>query len=241
MLNAVHAAPRIMYMRAFASLFAGRPSGLHVRNIILAAPRFNALLEDLNATIAEDFAAAREYVRVFEAVRMIHDHQLAWDKAAYESEVGFDARRVRLDLRKFRGWKAELDRMKVSQVRPRGSCLRFCGVSDPRGAGRVCSILFSHQRWYICLWTCCALAQWCHQRSSSVDVQSCVSRSAATAWKCWCVRNTAGRSHFWPCPGDGMVRAIAVQLWPLWQRNLPLRRASPVMPVHSLEGVDQRR
>lgn len=116
-LNTVHAAPRIMYMRAFASLFAGRPSGLHVRNIILAAPRFNALIEDLNSTIAEDFAAAREYVRVFEAVRMIHDHQLAWDKAAYESEVGFDARRVRLDLRKFRGWKAELDRMKVSQVR----------------------------------------------------------------------------------------------------------------------------
>lgn len=125
-LNTVHAAPRIMYMRAFASLFAGRPSGLHVRNIILAAPRFNALLEELNATIAEDFSAAREYVRVFEAVRMIHDHQLAWDKAAYESEVGFDARRVRLDLRKFRGWKAELDRMKVSQV---------CGTATGAPAG----------------------------------------------------------------------------------------------------------
>ena len=115
-LNTVHAAPRIMYMRAFASLFAGRPSGLHVRNIILAAPRFNSLLEEINATIAEDFAAARDYVRVFEAVRMIHDHQLAWDKDVYEAEVGFDARRVRLDLRKFRSWKAELDRMKVSQA-----------------------------------------------------------------------------------------------------------------------------
>jgi hypothetical protein len=117
MLSTMHTAPRILYMRAFTHLFMGKPSGLNVRNIVCQSTRFCGLLADINATLAHDYAAATEYVTVFEAVRMIHEHRLTWDREAYTESVGNNARLVRQDLRKFRGWKAELDKMKVSQVR----------------------------------------------------------------------------------------------------------------------------
>jgi dynein heavy chain, axonemal len=116
-LSTVQAAPRILYMRAFAQLFQGRPSGLHIRNVINTTPRFVRLLADISSTLSEDYATGRECAKLLEPVRMIHDHQMAWDKHAYADAVGSDSRRVRLDLRKFRSWKTELDKMKVSQVR----------------------------------------------------------------------------------------------------------------------------
>lgn len=116
-LSTVQAAPRILYMRAFAQLFQGRPSGLHIRNVISTTPHFVKLLADVSETLSEDYATGRECARLLEPVRMIHEHQMSWDKQAYADAVGSDSRRVRLDLRKFRSWKTELDKMKVSQVR----------------------------------------------------------------------------------------------------------------------------
>jgi hypothetical protein len=87
MLTTMHTAPRALYMRAFAQLFPGKPSGLNVRNIVANSPRFRALSDEIDRTLAEDYAAAAEYARSFEAVRMIHDHGAAWDKGAYAAEV----------------------------------------------------------------------------------------------------------------------------------------------------------
>lgn len=115
-LNAVQASPRILYMRAFAQLFQGRPSGLHIRNTICTSPRYERILEDITTTLSEDYSTGRDCAKLLEPVRMIHEHQMSWDKQAYADAVGSDARQVRLDLRQFRGWKAELDKMKISQV-----------------------------------------------------------------------------------------------------------------------------
>jgi hypothetical protein len=103
-------------MRAFAQLFQGRPSGLHIHNIISTSPRFEKLVKDITSTIAEDYATGCECAKLLEPIRVIHDHQLTWDKHVYAEAVGTDSRQVRLDLRKFRSWKAELDKMKISQV-----------------------------------------------------------------------------------------------------------------------------
>lgn len=116
MLLASQAAPRILYMRAFAQYFTGKPSGLNIRNIICSSPRYQQLTHDIDTTVAEDFAAAGEYVNVFKGVRMVFDHGQSWDAAAYRTRVGTELRTIKRDLRKFRDWKLELDRMKTSQV-----------------------------------------------------------------------------------------------------------------------------
>lgn len=103
-------------MRAFAQLFQGRPSGLHIRNIISTSPRYEQLLAEIVTTLSEDYATGRDCAKLLEPVRMIHDHQMSWDKHVYADAVGSDSRQVRLDLRKFRSWKTELDKMKISQV-----------------------------------------------------------------------------------------------------------------------------
>ncbi len=38
-LTVVHTAPRVLYMRAFAPQFAGKPRGLHVRNVVTTSAR----------------------------------------------------------------------------------------------------------------------------------------------------------------------------------------------------------
>jgi dynein heavy chain, axonemal len=122
-LSLLQSAPHIVSMRAFAPLFTGKPSALNVRNLLAHSPRFQTLVRSINATVAEDFAAAAEYVTVFEGVRMIHDHRITWNADAYAAEAAGSARKVNLDLRKFRTWKAELDKMKVSQVCVLERCL----------------------------------------------------------------------------------------------------------------------
>ena len=137
-LAVVHTAPRILYMRAFAALFAGKPRGLHVRNVIASSAAWQAATAAAGATLAADYAAAAQYVQCFQAVRMIHEHgrsgaggaplpllataDVAAAVAAVEGvadaeavAVG-DAKAVRAQLRTYRGWKAELDKMKVSQA-----------------------------------------------------------------------------------------------------------------------------
>lgn len=122
-LSLLQSAPHIVSMRAFAPLFTGKPSALNVRNLVAHSPRFQALVQSINMTVTEDFAAAAEYVTVFESIRMIDDHRKTWNADAYAAEAAGSARKVNLDLRKFRTWKAELDKMKVSQVCSVGHCL----------------------------------------------------------------------------------------------------------------------
>lgn len=57
-------APRLLFMRAFAHLFEGKPSGLNTVNILRSMPHLTQLRAAINQTIIDDFTAAREAVRV---------------------------------------------------------------------------------------------------------------------------------------------------------------------------------
>ena len=57
-------APRILFMRAFAQYFEGKPSGLNPVNIIRTTPNFVNLCEKINETVKKDFLASGEYVKV---------------------------------------------------------------------------------------------------------------------------------------------------------------------------------
>lgn len=57
-------APRLVFMRAFAQYFDGKPSGLNPPSIIRATPYFSQLRDAINDTILEDYGAARDYVKV---------------------------------------------------------------------------------------------------------------------------------------------------------------------------------
>lgn len=57
-------APRLIFMRAFAQYFDGKPSGLNPSSVIRSSPDFGELRKSITASIQEDFTAAREYVKV---------------------------------------------------------------------------------------------------------------------------------------------------------------------------------
>jgi hypothetical protein len=57
-------APRLLFMRAFAHLFEGKPSGLNTVNILRSMPHLTQLRAAINQTVIDDFTAAREAVRV---------------------------------------------------------------------------------------------------------------------------------------------------------------------------------
>lgn len=53
-----------MFMRAFAHLFEGKPSGLNTLNILRSNSYMIGLQHSINQTVIDDFTAAREAVRV---------------------------------------------------------------------------------------------------------------------------------------------------------------------------------
>lgn len=57
-------APRLLFMRAFAHLFEGKPSGLNTLNILRSMSHLTSLRAAINQIIIDDFTAAREAVRV---------------------------------------------------------------------------------------------------------------------------------------------------------------------------------
>lgn len=64
------AAPRLVFMRAFAPYFEGKPSGLNAVNIIRSMPYFNTLRARINEAVISDFSAAKEAVKVQREVNM---------------------------------------------------------------------------------------------------------------------------------------------------------------------------
>jgi hypothetical protein len=60
----LQAAPRVMFMRAFAHLFEGKPSGLNTLNILRGNSYMIGLQHSINQTVIDDFTYAREAVRV---------------------------------------------------------------------------------------------------------------------------------------------------------------------------------
>jgi hypothetical protein len=60
----LQAAPRVLFMRAYAHLFEGRPSGLNILNVLRSNPHLTALRAAINQAVIDDFSAAREAVRV---------------------------------------------------------------------------------------------------------------------------------------------------------------------------------
>ena len=64
MINIAQQAPRLLFMRAFASYFDGKPAGLNPSTIIRHTPNFISLREKINTSIMEDYQQAHEYVKV---------------------------------------------------------------------------------------------------------------------------------------------------------------------------------
>jgi hypothetical protein len=60
----MQAAPRLLFMRAFAYHFNGKPSGLNTVNIIRSMPAYVALRARINEVVLADYAAVREASRV---------------------------------------------------------------------------------------------------------------------------------------------------------------------------------
>ncbi|KAG2451278.1 hypothetical protein HYH02_003884 [Chlamydomonas schloesseri] len=108
-------APRLIFMRAFTQYFEGKPSGLNPASVIRASPYFGELRAAINNTVHEDYAAAREYVKLFEAYRMVYDFGRTWSYEDYASKPK-SLREIRRDMHKQREWRNELDRMKISNV-----------------------------------------------------------------------------------------------------------------------------
>ena len=95
--------------------FEGKPSGLNPASVIRASPYFGELRSAINNTVQEDYGAAREYVKLFEAYRMVYDFGRTWSYEEYSSKSK-SLREIRRDMHKQREWRNELDRMKISNV-----------------------------------------------------------------------------------------------------------------------------
>jgi hypothetical protein len=63
-LSGPQAALRVLFMRAFAHLFEAKPSGLNTLNILRNNPHMIELQQAINQAVIDDFAAAKEAVRV---------------------------------------------------------------------------------------------------------------------------------------------------------------------------------
>jgi hypothetical protein len=83
---ATQAAPRVLFMRAFAYLFEARPSGLNPLAILRASPEFSAARQGVNEAVAGDFAAARDAARALEEYRKVWEFGQAWDGNAYAAQ-----------------------------------------------------------------------------------------------------------------------------------------------------------
>eukprot|EP00798_Chlamydomonas_sp_ICE-L_P012760 gene12760-16011_t len=105
-INIAQQAPRLLFMRAFAGYFQGKPSGINPPAVI----RSNEYFQDLR-----DYTEAREYVQLFEEYRKIYDFGCQWSYESYSAEAK-TLRDIRRDMHKQREWRNELDRMKISNV-----------------------------------------------------------------------------------------------------------------------------
>eukprot|EP00201_Polytomella_parva_P020499 CAMPEP_0175042260 /NCGR_PEP_ID=MMETSP0052_2-20121109/2450_1 /TAXON_ID=51329 ORGANISM="Polytomella parva, Strain SAG 63-3" /NCGR_SAMPLE_ID=MMETSP0052_2 /ASSEMBLY_ACC=CAM_ASM_000194 /LENGTH=3805 /DNA_ID=CAMNT_0016305023 /DNA_START=33 /DNA_END=11446 /DNA_ORIENTATION=+ len=114
-INMAQQAPRLIFMRAFASYFDGKPSGLNPTTIIRSTPYFVQLRTSINDTIVDDFASARDYVKLFEGYRVVYDFGRRWSYEEYTSRTR-NLREIRRDMYKQREWRIELDRMKISNL-----------------------------------------------------------------------------------------------------------------------------
>ncbi|KAK9828903.1 hypothetical protein WJX72_002692 [[Myrmecia] bisecta] len=108
-------APRLLFMRSFSHYFDGKPSGLNPINIIRATPHFQGTRMKIDDVIKQDFAAAREYVAIFEEHRKVYDFGRTFTFEAYSSKKR-SMREIRRDMHKQREWRNELEKMKIGNV-----------------------------------------------------------------------------------------------------------------------------
>eukprot|EP00879_Flechtneria_rotunda_P022627 GHRR01023894.1.p1 GENE.GHRR01023894.1~~GHRR01023894.1.p1 ORF type:complete len:968 (+),score=348.72 GHRR01023894.1:492-3395(+) len=115
-ISVAQGAPRLLFMRGYAHLFEGKPSGLNTLNILRNMPHLTALRAAINQTVIDDFSAAREAVRELDiGYRKIWDFGRTWDPDAYAAQPR-SLSEIRRDLVLQRNWKGSLDRMKTNMA-----------------------------------------------------------------------------------------------------------------------------
>jgi dynein heavy chain len=119
MISLVQAVPRLLYMRVFAGFFDGvggnKNAGLNPVSIVRSTEYFQKLVTNINQVIADDFAAADEYVKIFEDQRVIFDFGKTWDVEEYRTKER-DLGTYRQDMNQQRDWKVVIERLKIGHV-----------------------------------------------------------------------------------------------------------------------------
>lgn len=137
-LTCIQGVPRLLLMRAFSQFFDGKVTGLNPSTIIRSEPHYAELRSSIESLVRSDFSEARLYAQTFMDYYKIYTYGKEWDGEAYarnDSKRGVKA--FKQDLVQQREWKAELDRMKISNA---------CGVLQVDSKGMRNSLVPVTQR-----------------------------------------------------------------------------------------------
>jgi dynein heavy chain len=116
-IQTVSSVSRLLYTRDFNAYVSklNLKSWPHIGTMIAQCRRFIRIKGEIDRRILNDFLEAEEYVKVFENIRHIYDHDIQWNLADYSSchhtVISFQA-----DLKLMSRWDYELDKMRVNSV-----------------------------------------------------------------------------------------------------------------------------
>jgi hypothetical protein len=116
-IQTVSSVSRLLYTRDFNAYVSklNLKSWPHIGTMIAQCRRFIRIKGEIDRKVLNDFLEAEEYVKVFENIRHIYDHDIQWNLADYSSchhnVISFQA-----DLKLMSRWDYELDKMRVNGV-----------------------------------------------------------------------------------------------------------------------------
>ena len=114
--NAINSVSRILFIRPFNQYCASNMDDPHVGATIRASVEYTAILEHINAKIVTDYAEASEYVKNFDSVRPIFEHDRKWDFENEYSQRSHTIHSLKTDTSQISVWEKELEKMRVGQT-----------------------------------------------------------------------------------------------------------------------------
>jgi dynein heavy chain len=116
MISTVNSVSRILYSRPFNQYVAGVVShGPQVASTIKASLEFQRIRTAIDDKIQLDFEDASDYVKIFDNVRAVYDHDLEWDFTQYARQ-SHSVNSIKSDMAQVSGWEKELEKMRVGNV-----------------------------------------------------------------------------------------------------------------------------
>ena len=117
MISTVNAVSRVLFIRPFAQYLSAHAitDGPHVGSTIRQNADFVQIRNDINEKIRDDYKEAEEYVKVFDNVRPIYEHDLTWNFDEYQAQKHTMAT-LKSDLAQMNAWDKELEKMRAGQT-----------------------------------------------------------------------------------------------------------------------------